>query len=34
MKGLRKALLIGMTLGVTVLGAVGCMNHPIHLMMY
>ena len=26
MKGLRKALLIGMTLGVTVLGTVGCMN--------
>ena len=26
MKGLRKALLIGMTLGMTVLGTVGCMN--------
>ena len=26
MKGLRKALLIGMMLGVTVLGTVGCMN--------
>ena len=26
MKGLRKALLIGMTLGVTMLGTVGCMN--------
>ena len=26
MKGLRKALRIGMTLGVTVLGTVGCMN--------
>ena len=26
MKGLRKALLIGVTLGMTVLGTVGCMN--------
>ena len=26
MKGLRKALLIGMTLGVTMLGTIGCMN--------
>ena len=26
MKGLRKALLIGMMLGVTVLGTVGCMD--------
>ncbi|MBF1763363.1 MAG: ABC transporter substrate-binding protein, partial [Veillonella sp.] len=26
MKGLRKALLIGMMLGVTVLGTVGCLN--------
>lgn len=26
MKGLRKSLLIGMTLGVTMLGTIGCMN--------
>ena len=26
MKGFRKALLIGMTLGITILGTVGCMN--------
>ncbi len=26
MKGLRKALLIAMMLGITVLGTVGCMN--------
>ena len=26
MKGLRKALLIGLTLGMTMLGTVGCMN--------